>query len=842
MSKILYLFGFTILLSSCSLTSKLGEGELYLQENRYSFEGKSSSLGLNDYVTQKPNVRTLGIFPMKDWMYNFSPQELDSTFEEYYSFDKSKRNQPLLDSLYLKNGLENSVGKSYFFSRTFYKWGAPPIVLDTTKSYASARNLKNLFFDHGYFDAKVSPSFKIDSAAKKARVTYQIELNEPSTIASYNQSIAQTELEEIYENNVRKSIIKTGMRYEVEKFKKEKERLTTLYKNNGFYKFNELNNELIFKIDSTQSKELNVALKIAKSEEDSVKTFHKYTFGKVVIYPNNTSENITNETSHLGYEIKSNRAFKFRPRVFTDAITIAEGDLYKQSTIDETRKLIYDRENFMLNAIELKEKQDSILDVNIFIKPKPKYNLELSFDGMYSPYLNFGVSPGIKWLSRNVFNNGENLQLSLKGTVGTVNSDDDNHHFFNAYELYFNTELSFPRWLLPWNTEGLLPKRYNPSSSLGFGLSGQKNIGLGSRNYQVYLNYKFSPGISDVTIEAINFQYIRNKDKDKYYTIFTLDNSIKESAFEAYFQYDTSAETDYDNGTITESELENTIYFDSGFINALPIGDYTFSDYTSYRNMIFRKESTIQDVVIQPIALAWKYNEKKINGKQNPWNIYSRVAVSGALLRLVDTFADLKEETDFLGERYSLIGGVRYSEYARLDLDVRKYFQLSPKTTLALRGLFGIAVPYGNSSSIPFVKSYFAGGSNDVRAWTAYELSPNPLSPDDSGTYIGNMKITWSAEYRFPLTQVLNGAVFTDAGNIWSVNDQNNLNEFKFNEFYKQLGIGSGFGLRYDLTYLILRLDFAYKIHNPAYDEGQRWFRNINLLKPQIQFGINYPF
>ncbi|MRJ10755.1 hypothetical protein EDL98_06620 [Ornithobacterium rhinotracheale] len=844
---ILLLFGGILLsIQSCSLTKKLNDNEYYLRSNSFKFEGKKAfKSDLEDYVSQKPNARMFGIFPLQDWMYNLVPAKFDSTFEAYYSYSRKERNQQLLDSLYIKNGLKNYVGKNNFLYRQFYNWGAEPVILDTTSSYSSARNLKQMFFERGYFDAEVNPTFKIDTSSQKARVTYNIKLNEPSYIKDYNQVITNEDLEDLYNENIKKTEVKQGQRFDVRNFELERDRLTRIFKNNGYYNFNEFGEELIFKVDSTDSKDLGITMRIAKPKGDSIQNFIKYRWGTIDIFSNNSSDNIKHIREYKGYTIKSDEEFQFNPRVFTDAITIKEGDVYSDKAIDETRALIFDRENFTLTSmVPEKVEKDSLINFKIFLQPKPKYDLQLSFEGMYSQFLNFGISPGLKLLNRNIFKGGENLEFNLKGTVGTVNKAGNDSQFFNAYELAFNTEMTFPRWLLPFNTEDLFPKSYNLKSSIGLGLSGQKNIGLGSRNYIAYMDYKFQPGVSDILIEPLSFQYIRNTEKDKYYRVFTLDNEIREKTFDAFFKYSPDVEKLYEEKEIREVELEQLIYLDESFAKSLPNKGkgYNFEDYTDFRNMLFRKRSITQDVFIQPIAVSLHYNENKRIDKKNPWNIYTRVAVSGAILRLADMILNFEKQENFFDKKTSLIGGVPYSEYLRFDLDVRKTFNVTTKSAIALRGLFGIAYPYGNSSTIPFSRAYFAGGSNDVRAWKAYELSPAPLRPNDQGTYVDDMKITLNAEYRFPIAGIFNGAAFLDAGNIWSVKNINERTSFKINQFYKQLGIGGGLGARFDFTFVIARLDFAYKLHDPAYTEGDRWFKEFNILKPRIQFGINYPF
>ncbi|AFL96262.1 BamA/TamA family outer membrane protein [Ornithobacterium rhinotracheale] len=845
---ILLLFGGILLtIQSCSLTKKLNKNEYYLRSNSFKFEGKKAfKSDLEDYVSQKPNARMLGILPLQDWMYNLVPAKFDSTFEAYYSYSRKERNQKLLDSLYIKFGLKEYVGKNNFLYRQFYNWGAEPVILDTTSSYSSARNLKQMFFERGYFEAEVDPTFKIDTAAQKARVTYNIKLNEPSFIKDYNQVITNTDMEDLYKENEDKSAVKVGERFDVRNFELERDRLTRIFKNNGYFNFNEFGEELIFKVDSTNSKELGITMRIAKPKGDSIQNFIKYRWGTIDIFTNNTDSNIKHIREYKGYTLKSNEEFQFKPRVFTDAITITEGDVYSEKAIDETRTLIFDRENFSLTSmVPEKNEKDSLINFKIFLQPKPKYDLQLSFEGMYSQFLNFGISPGLRLLNRNIFRGGENLEFNLKGTVGTVNKAGHENHFFNAYELSFNTEMTFPRWLLPFNTEDLFPKSYNLKSSIGLGLSGQKNIGLGSRSYVAYMDYKFQPGVSEVTIEPLSFQYIRNTEKDKYYRVFTLDNEIREKTFNAFFHYRPHIQKLYDEGKLSEPHLERLIYQDEKFAETLPNAQgkgYNFQDYTDFRNMVFRKRSITQDVFIQPISVAWHYNENKRVDKENPWNIYTRVAVSGAILRLADLILNFEKEDNFFGNKTSLIGGVPYSEYLRFDLDVRKTFNVSEKSAIALRGLFGIAYPYGNSNTIPFSRSYFAGGSNDVRAWKAYELSPAPLRPNDQGTYVDDMKITVNAEYRFPISGIFHGATFVDAGNIWSVKNTNERTSFKINQFYKQLGVGGGFGARFVFPFVVARLDLAYKLHDPAYPEGDRWFKNFNFLKPRIQFGINYPF
>jgi outer membrane protein assembly factor BamA len=168
---------------------------------------------------------------------------------------------------------------------------------------------------------------------------------------------------------------------------------------------------------------------------------------------------------------------------------------------------------------------------------------------------------------------------------------------------------------------------------------------------------------------------------------------------------------------------------------------------------------------------------------------------------------------------------------------------LNRKKVFAIKAFGGIAIPYGNSDDVPFSRSYFAGGTNDIRAWQSYSLGPGA-----SGSFLdfneANMKLTFSAEFRFNIFQQLNGALFTDVGNIWNVldNTENEDNIFNGLKSLENIAVGTGFGFRYDFNFFIVRLDLGFKTYNPALDENEKWFKEMRFNKSVLNIGINYPF
>jgi outer membrane protein assembly factor BamA len=201
--------------------------------------------------------------------------------------------------------------------------------------------------------------------------------------------------------------------------------------------------------------------------------------------------------------------------------------------------------------------------------------------------------------------------------------------------------------------------------------------------------------------------------------------------------------------------------------------------------------------------------------------------------------------------------GIRYSQYAKIDGDFRYYLKTGPQSKLAARIFVGIGIPNGNSSELPFIKQYFAGGSNSIRAFLARSVGPgtyklnkpnlNSFNPDQSG----DIKLEVNIEYRKKLYRFIHGAVFIDAGNVWLYNHNANKPGAKFSKmFLKELAVGTGLGLRFDLSFLILRTDFAFPIRKPWLASGDRWvFNQINFgskqwLKENLIFNlaIGYPF
>ena len=216
-----------------------------------------------------------------------------------------------------------------------------------------------------------------------------------------------------------------------------------------------------------------------------------------------------------------------------------------------------------------------------------------------------------------------------------------------------------------------------------------------------------------------------------------------------------------------------------------------------------------------------------------------KVELAGNLTNLLAN--EFKVSQNELGQNKIL--GLAYSQFVKTEISYIKHWNMGLKSKLAIRSFFGIAAPFGNSKNIPFSKSFFAGGSNDNRAWEVYRLGPGS-SGALSEFNEANMKIALNVEYRFNLVGKLDGAIFSDFGNIWNVFDDTKDDKRTFNSLndLNEIAIGSGFGLRYNLGYFVLRLDTGFKTYNPVLEKKERWFSDFNIKNAVFNIGLNYPF
>ena len=832
-----------LFLYACSTTKKVPEGDFLLIKNNFKFQdGKVHDDDIPNYVSQKPNKKALFLFPIGLWFYNSTSPKYDSILNEYLTYPPDMRNQKLRDSLFVRNGHPEYIGKSLFFERFMHNIGQPPVILDQGKTETSANSIRKFLVYKGYWDTDVKFSTDLDSTAKKAKANYLITHKDPTKISDYYYNIPDPNIKSIYEEDLNESLVRGKNILDQSVLEKEVKRITDLMKSRGYYKFNSSNEDIYFTADTLQSrKNVPLTMDIHKDSVDS--PFKQTTIGDIKVHLLEKLSDTTNtvKDSLLGINFyKLDDQYKimslWRP------IILKKGEIYDQRNLDLTKRNIAAMNNFSVIKYneDLRKENDSILDVSYYLAPLSKYDLKVSTDINYSQILNFGVSPSVDLTSRNVFGGAENLTTSLAGTFGSVTSTKDPSKRDLAYEISAQVSLSFPRLLLPFKTWKLIPKKYSPNSSLMLGTSIQDNIGLGRINFNGSLNY--FANVNDIVshrLSLFNSQLSLTRNKDKYYDFFPADREVRNELFQ---NYSPTLYQDFIDNKISSDDLSALIVSDGNYQNSLSGNQLTL--YNTFLQSLINKDRQTQDVLISSMIYNFIYNEIGKKDRPNPFYLNAKVESAGNIFSIFNN----KEKIDgVVSGKAKTIFDIPYSQFVKFDIDVRKYFGLfNNKHTLALRQFIGVGIPYGNSTSMPFVRSYFNGGSNDIRAWRVFGgLGPADSQLDEKvRSYImDNIKLTTNIEYRMPFTKMFEGAAFVDAGNIWSLKDNGFADDFKFNKFLSQMGVGTGIGLRINVAYITLRLDAAYKVYDPNQPEGDRWvIKNWKPLQPVVNFAFGYPF
>lgn len=830
-----------VFLYACSTTKKVPDNEFLLTKNSFKYEdGKVHDDEVPNYVSQKPNKKQLFLLPIGLWMYNATNPKYDSILNEYMTYPSEMRDQKLRDSLFIKYKHPEYVGKSLFYERFMHNIGQPPVILDQAKTESSANSIRKYFVFKGYWDTDVKFSHDLDSAAKKAKVSYLITHKDPTYISDYYYNIPDPAIKSIYEEDLSKSLVKGKEILDQSVLEKEVKRINDLMKERGYYKFNNSSEEIYFTADTLQSrKQVPLTMDIHSDSLDS--PYKLTTIGDIKIH---LIEKLADTVSTVKDSLLGINFYKLDDQYKTMAlwrpIILKKGDIYKQRNLDLTKRNITSMNNFNILKYNetLRKGNDSILDVSYYLAPLAKYDFKIATDINYSQILNFGVSPSVDLTTRNVFGGAENLTTSVAGIFGSVVNTKDPSKRSLAYEISTQASLNFPRLFLPFKTWKLIPKRYSPTSSIVLGASVQDNIGLGRIGFNAGLNY--FANVNDIVshrLTLFNTQLSLTRNKDRYYDFFPADQAVRDNIFEAYSP---ALHQDFINGQISSDDLSSIIVNDTAYQNSLS-GD-NLSLFNTFRQTLINKDRQTQDVLISSMIYNFIYNEIGKKDRPNPFYLNAKFELAGNVFRL---FNNSEREAGVVSGTTQKILNIPYSQFAKFDFDVRKYFTFfNNKHTLALRQFVGIGIPYGNSSTMPFVRSYFNGGSNDIRAWRVFGgLGPADSQLDEKvRSYImDNVKLTTNIEYRMPFTPMFEGAAFIDAGNIWSLKDNGFGDEFKFNKFLSQMGVGTGLGLRINVAYITLRLDAAYKVYDPNQPVGDRWVLG-NTWRPVLNFAFGYPF
>lgn len=847
LKKIFFICLVAYICSSCNAVKRVADNDHLLVENSFIVNGKpNTSEALSKLSFQNKNTTILG-FPLRLHIYNLARPSKDSIFEAWLN-KRPKRKQRLINK-FSKKQLNQIKKSSLGFNGWLKKTGEAPTILDSLKIKKTKLNLERYYFSKGWFDRKID--YTVDTLGnKRATLSYNIETGLPYNIRNITKEIETPILDTLYEKVKTESAIKKEKQFDIVNFKEERNRLTSHFRNSGVYHFSQ--DYVSFENDTINTNhnvdvKINIPNRVIRTQDSTTREpFKIYRIKEVNIFTDASFKNRNNSTpkktaTFNNFNFYNYDALKYRPKAIINAVLINKGDLY--SDLDKTRTYSYlsQLNAFKYPNIEYVENVlDTTLTANIYLNPRKKYGLGFDVNVSQSNIQKIGFSFSTGLVIRNIFRGAETLEISALGAIGAskdgAKSEDQ---FFDINELGADIKLNIPRLFFPFNTEKIIPKYMSPTTQLSTGFTSQKNIGLDKRTLNGRLSYNWFPKKTTTnTLDLLNLQYVRNLNPGNYFNVY--QNSFNRLETIAIDSYSTPTEYLISNADGSSSldisradDFIETVSSDSNFLASNP------SEYQTVRNIRERKNRLIQNNFILASNFSLTKDTRE-NNFDSDFSIFRlKLELAGNLLNGAADLLDLKKNENGEFE----VNDVAFSQYAKTEIDYIKLWNLGRSNVLALRSFVGIALPIGNSKTIPFSKSFFAGGANDNRAWTAYNLGPG-RSDNNNEFNEANLKIAFSLEHRYNLFGNLNGAFFVDAGNIWNVLDDVENPKATFDSFdsLKDIAVGAGIGLRYDFGFFILRLDTGFKAYNPTYSINNRWFKDFNFSNAVYNFGINYPF
>jgi hypothetical protein len=853
------LFCFAILMASCNTLKRVGEDDLLLSKNRIYTNGERVvDDDIQSLLVQKPNSRVLG-YPLRLNLYNLAKPNPDSTFQAWLK-RKPKREDRL--SRLLSKKQVNRLGESFLvkgYSEWLKKIGEAPVVIDTSKTRRSLERLSAYYGTKGYFNNTTNYSI-IPNRKQNAEINYNINLGKPFTIETFSKQIASPAIDSLYNQNAQNSFIRTGEVFDLVNFNLERERLTTLFRDSGVYNFQESSITYNIQRDTTRATDdqlMNVELNIEdlrRRNDTTVTTaaYKVFKFDQINIYADyrfGQNKDSLKSVTFDDYTIFYKDKLRYKPKALTDAIFFAKDSIYRDLDRIRTYRQITNLNTFKYPNIEfIEDPERDVLTSNIYLSARPKYSLGLDFDITHSNIQRLGIGFSTALVSRNIFGGAETLSLSARGTFGLLSDESLPEDYFSEVGAEIN--LTFPRiWFPFWfpflKADRIIPNYMLPSTRILAGTSFQKNIGLDKQTFNSIFGYNWSPSdFKRSTLEILNVQYVRNVNPDRFFNVYTSSYESLDNIADDY--QDPLAFPELDEFFETSSNASDSRRLiipegTTGFTNAVLNGNVATpqQDFIDVSRIEERRQRLTENNLIFASNFTFTRNNRSGINDNSFSQIRIKLESAGNLLSAAANIIPY-EEND---KGNLLVFGVPFSQYFKTELDYIKHWDLSRSNVLAMRTFFGIAVPYGNSESVPFVRSYFAGGSNDNRAWFPYSLGPGS-SQDINDFNEANLKLSFNLEYRFPIVGDIKGALFADLGNIWNVWDNVDDPKKTFSGFESlaDIAIGSGFGLRYDFSYFVFRLDTGFKTYNPAEVPSKRWFRDYNFANAVFQIGINYPF
>ena len=688
------------------------------------------------------------------------------------------------------------TGKCKWWDNIVHKIGQEPVVFRPDMVEESKGNITTYLENQGYYYSQVTDSISIKN--RKAVVYYNITLGKQYPIKSISYDIEDPQLLPDVMADTLNSLIKVGMPLSESLLDKETERSAEYLKNKGYYEFSK--NYYFFRADTISVKD-SVMLKVIiknhtrKELSDEDRPHRKFYFGDVYIYP--VSDNLRYRASiaqkipqiydTVHYEnisILYDKKRRIRPSILYTMNLIEPGALYSSDIVNLSYRRLANLRVYSSVNLELTKVDTNVVDVMIRLLPSKIHGYKVNLEASTNSSGLIGISPAISYFNRNIFNGGEWLSLSVMGNFQfSVTSPT------RAIEFGANAGLSFPTFVL---LPDRMFRRIVPRTDIALSY-----------------NYQKRP------------EYTRNMIGGKF-----------------GWNWSSSSNKFYYQITPLQLNIVNLPVYSTEFMESLT-DPFVREAYKNHFDM----------------GLGFNFQYASVPGmlpSDNCFKASLQVDISGNLLSAFNKFMAV----DSSG--FHTIWDSPYSQFVRGELSLSYTWMLGKekKHSIAVRALGGIGYAYGNSTKMPFERLFWGGGSNSLRGWTGRGVGPGSSKLDNTFSIpnqTGDMRLEANVEYRFPIFSAVKGAIFFDWGNVWNLDrnadhssmagstlDEDSL--FRWSTFLTTSSLSGGLGLRLDLNFILIRVDYGIKLYDPVVRSWKvpgEWFKRGGA---SFQFGIGYPF
>lgn len=688
-----------------------------------------------------------------------------------------------------------------WINRTLRRLGDAPVIYSTEETNRSSEEMTKAIQNMGYMGATVEPISQ--SKKKKMKLIYKVSSGKPYKIRSLKYDIQDDKIMEYMRRDSASTYLSEGMYFDVNKLDAERQRITDNLLHNGYYKFNkEYISYTADTVRNTYLVDLTLHLAPYKQRDDDVAQKHRqYYINKVNFI---TDYNVLESSALSSIEINDSVHYKefpiyykdklyLRPKVLTNNLRIVPGTLYNEQDVQRTYSNFGRLQALKYTNIRFFETQigdTSKLNAYVMLTKSKHQSVSFGLDGTNSAG-DLGAAASVSFQNRNIFRGSETFMIKLRGAYEAVSGLQGGYNHEDYTELGAEATINFPRFLFPFLSNDF-KRKIRATTEFG-----------------VQYNYQIRPEFSRIVTSA-NWSYKWGfQSRYSQHRIDLLDinylymPTISKEFREKYL--------DKEQNAILKYNYEDRLIVRTGY-------SYTYNS---------AGQALMNNTIIG-----------------NSYSVRFNFESAGNLLYAIAELTNKKKNDS--GE-YALLN-IPFAQYIKGDFDFAKNIVIDNRNSVAFHIGAGIAVPYGNATLVPFEKRYFSGGANSVRGWSVRDLGPGAFSGD--GNFLnqsGDLKLDASIEYRTRLFWKLRGAVFVDAGNIWTLREYESQpgGKFELNKFYKQIAVAYGLGLRMDLDFFVLRFDGGMKAINPVYENKKERFPIIHPKFSRdfaFHFAVGYPF